>query len=347
MRPDLSSAIFKYAVYLPVVALRGERVFHYLKDLERSQWLDVEQVRAVQEEKLERLLRYSYAHVPFYRMRLDGSSATMSSPLKVLNNVPFTTKHDLIHSNTALRSERHWGFVTIKTTGGSTGQAVTVRKSRRATALEAAANWRGFRWAGIDIGHRQGRFWGMPPTRLGRFQTGVIDWVAHRRRYSAFRFTANDIAEYLRELGRFRPHYLYGYASMLRCLAEYLLNNKMSFPSDLHAVVSTSEPLTEPDRRLFERAFAARVFNEYGCGELGTIAHECEKGRLHMHAENLLLEIIPPDAAVASDGAGEVVVTELNNLAMPLIRYRLGDLARSMPVQPQSSDVTQRVREKL
>src|SRR5919108_5376525 len=112
MRPDLSSAIFKYAVYLPVVALRGERVFHYLKDLERSQWLDVEQVRAVQEEKLERLLRYSYAHVPFYRMRLDGSSATMSSPLKVLNNVPFTTKHDLIHSNTALRSERHWGFVT-------------------------------------------------------------------------------------------------------------------------------------------------------------------------------------------------------------------------------------------
>jgi len=114
---------------------------------------------------------------------------------------------------------------------------------------------------------------------------------------------------------------------MLRCLAEFLVETKRSFPSDLRAVISTSEPLTEPDRRLFREAFGAPVFNEYGCGELGTIAHECEKGGLHIHCENLLVEILSPDSGVEATGSGEVVVTELNNLAMPLIRYRLGDFA--------------------
>ena len=124
---------------------------------------------------------------------------------------------------------------------------MTVRKSRRATALEAAANWRGFRWEGIDIGHRQGRFWGMPVTTFGRFRAKTIDWVANRRRFSAFKFSPEDIARYLIEISKFRPQYLYGYASMLRSLAAHVVQSGESFPADLRAVVSTSEPLTPPD----------------------------------------------------------------------------------------------------
>ena len=323
---DLNSRLFKYGVFWPVVTARGEPVFRLLKELEESQWLPEERLRQIQEEKLDRLLAASYTS-RFYRDRDGRYGDDGRGPSPVLQRLPLITKVDLIQSNAALRSEGHRGPVTVKTTGGSTGQAVTVRKSRRATAFEAAANWRGFRWEGIDIGHRQGRFWGMPVTAFGRLRAKTIDWVAHRRRYSAFKFSQNDIARYLTELARFRPHYLYGYASMLRSLAEYLTQTRRSFPADLRAVVSTSEPLTPPDRRLFQEAFAAPVFNEYGCGELGTIAHECEKGQLHVHAENLLVEILDPATGAAATGPGEVVVTELNNLAMPLLRYQLGDFA--------------------
>src|SRR6185436_14536395 len=100
------------------------------------------------------------------------------------------------------------------------------------------------------------------------------------------------IHRYLTHLASFRPQYLYGYGSMLRAMAMYLVDKKRTFPADLTAVISTAEALTPPDRRLFERAFSAPVFNEYGCGELGTIAHECESGTLHVHAENLLVEIL-------------------------------------------------------
>jgi phenylacetate-CoA ligase len=333
MSATFSSVVFKYGVFLPVVTVRGERVFHYLRELEESQWADPRTIEKTQEAKLGALLRHAYAHVPFYRDRADVEVDRGASLLDQLRSLPCITKHDLIHSNQALASTNHRGPVTVKTTGGSTGQAVTVRKSRTATALETAANWRGFRWEGIDIGDRQGRFWGVPVTASGRFRARMIDWVAHRRRYSAFQFSDADMARYLEELGRFRPQYLYGYASMLRCMAEYLVDRNQTFPSDLRAVVSTSEPLTPPDRRLFQQAFSAPVFNEYGCGELGTIAHECEKGRLHVHAENLLVEIQPVDGSGGPDGAGEVVVTELNNLAMPLIRYRLGDFA-AMSTEP-------------
>jgi phenylacetate-CoA ligase len=327
MRSDLNSRIFKYAVYLPVVTLRGERVFGHLKELEKSQWSAPSDIAALQRYKLDRLLRHGRATVPLYRQRFGPVVREDSSLLDAFDRLPLTSKHDLVHSNPELQSDSYRGFVTTKTTGGSTGQAVTVRKSRLATALEAAANWRGFRWVGIDIGHRQGRLWGVPASRSGRFRARAVDWAAHRWRCSAFQFSAEDMARYLRELERFRPQYLYGYASMLRSLAEYLQETNQSFPGELRAVVSTSEPLTGPDRSLFERAYSTRVFNEYGCGELGTIAHECEKGRLHLHAENLLVEILDPETGLATDGPGEVVVTELNNLAMPLIRYRLGDFA--------------------
>lgn len=327
MASDFTSTLFKYGVFFPVVALRGERVFHYLGQLERSQWSDQGELERLQDEKLQHLLEYSRTNVPLYRERMQHGSPAGLQPREVLARLPFTTKHDLVHANLALRSTAHSGPVTIKTTGGSTGRAVTVRKSRHATALEQAANWRGFRWAGIDIGDRQARFWGMPATAKGRLRARLIDWLGHRRRYSAFQFSTDDLAVYLSDVQRFRPHYLYGYVSMLRSLAQYLIDRNRLFPADLQAVVSTSEPLTDPDRRLFQQAFGARVYNEYGCGELGTIAHECDRGGLHVHTENLLVEVLNADGSPSHDRPGEVVVTELNNLAMPLIRYRLADFA--------------------
>jgi phenylacetate-CoA ligase len=93
----------------------------------------------------------------------------------------------------------------------------------------------------------------------------------------------------------------------------------------VQAVIPTSEVLTSYHRKLFQETFAASVFNEYGCGEFGIIAHECEKGSMHVNAENLIVEVLRGDQPCGPHEIGEFVVTELNNLGMPLVRYRLGD----------------------
>ena len=120
---DLNSRIFKYGVFWPVVTARGEPVFKLLSELEQSQWFPEERLREIQEEKLARVLAHSGKHVRFYRHR-DGSTVDVErSPSRLLRQLPLITKADLIASNAALRSDGHRGPVTVKTTGGSTGQA--------------------------------------------------------------------------------------------------------------------------------------------------------------------------------------------------------------------------------
>jgi phenylacetate-CoA ligase len=116
---------------------------------------------------------------------------------------------------------------------------------------------------------------------------------------------------------------------MLTAFAEYVERRGLPGHSlGLKAIVTTSEVLSDPQRQLLERAFHAPVQVEYGCGEVGPIAYECTQGSLHLLTTELLVEILRPDGSAAQVGeTGEVVLTDLNNLAMPLLRYRISDFA--------------------
>jgi phenylacetate-CoA ligase len=94
----------------------------------------------------------------------------------------------------------------------------------------------------------------------------------------------------------------------------------------LRAIVTTSEVLGEPQERLLAETFGCVVQNEYGCGELGPIAYSCPEGSLHIMAMNVWVEVLSPSGAPVPSGEdGELVITDLHNLAMPLLRYRVGD----------------------
>jgi phenylacetate-CoA ligase len=312
---------FRHAIYMPTVWLRGEPFQRYLSDFEQTQYADAESLRNLQEQKLNRLVDWACKEVPFYRERIDRSRWPKRLTIDHLVELPTLTKADLRDRASDLVvdcGER----TTVKTTGGSTGQPVTVTKSRTATAQELAAMWRGWRWAGIDIGDRQARLWGVPLSAKARLRANLVDFVSHRRRYSAFNFTESEMSRYTASLNAFQPDFVYGYVSMLAVYAAYL-ETSGSRRFSPKAVIATSEVLTPQDRATISRGFGCPVFEEYGCGELGNIAHQCEQGGLHVSAENLVVEIVDG----ADSETGEVVVTELNNLAMPLLRYRLNDYA--------------------
>lgn len=312
---------FRHAVYQPVVWMRGEQLSRYLSEFEKSQWATPQSLRDLQEQKLNQLFDWACDRVPFYRERISRAERPKRLTLQDLPSLPTLSKADVRDHANALVVPCH-ERTTTKTTGGSTGQPVTVTKSRTATAQELAAMWRGWRWAGIEIGDRQARFWGVPMSANGRLRATLIDFVSHRRRYSAFNFGQSDMTGYTASLNAFQPDYVYGYVSMLAAYAAFLEKSggRTFVPK---AVIATSEVLTPHDRELISRGFGAPVFEEYGCGELGNIAHECPEGSLHVSSENLIVEILAP----TEGGTGEVVVTELNNLAMPLLRYRLSDFA--------------------
>ena len=121
---------------------------------------------------------------------------------------------------------------------------------------------------------------------------------------------------------KFRPTYLYGYASAIVDFCTFVNNRNYSLPSSIKSVITTSEVLTPSMRKLIENCTGVKVFNEYGCGEVGSIAHECEAGNLHTMDDNLIVEVDNTDGK-----SGELIVTDLYNYATPLIRYRVRDYA--------------------
>lgn len=321
---DLQRCFFGHVVY-PVAAwyLAGD-IKPEIRRLRESERWPQERIRSDQLERLRRLVLHAAESVPFYQRSLIHSEKRIES-LEDLERFPVVTKAQIQANPNQFRSTRALGRLVAKTTGGSTGTPVTIWKNRRAMLRELAATWRGFAWAGVGPGDKQARFWGVPFTPQEKRRARLTDWVCSRRRCSAFNFSASDLAAYERELVAFHPRYFYGYLSMLVEFANYFREYGRPSPYDLRSIIVTSEVLTAPQRRLLEDVFRTHVFDEYGCGELGTVAHECEHGQRHINDENLIVEVFDGDKPCYDNQVGELVITELNNLAMPLIRYRTGD----------------------
>jgi phenylacetate-CoA ligase len=327
----MNKTITRYCLYYPAVFLRGERVSHYLTLYNQMQRWSKEAICEHQRKQLIGIIHQAMQNVPFYKEHYKNVDLSKINTLEDMSRLPTTDKSNLRSDWEMMQSKTMPFFASLKTTGGSTGQAVTVVKTRDSLARERAATWRAYAWAGIEIGDPQGRFWGTPFTLKARIQARLIDLVSNRVRLSAFDFNDQGLQDYYLRLLRFKPRYLYGYVSMIERFARFVEANKYDGLSNLHCVITTSEVLTDVTKKYIERIFRCKVFNEYGCGEVGSIAHECEMGSMHLMAENLIVEILNGDKASNEGEVGEIVVTELNNYAMPLIRYRLGDYAEVAP----------------
>lgn len=322
----MNSWLARNLVYRPATWLRGEPVFGLLRQYEESQWWSPAQVARDQEQKLREILRFAAEHSAFYREQVERQGlATERLEAADLERFAPLTKTDLVERASDIHVNRLPGTYSWKTTGGSTGVPVRLRKNRYATAAEQAASWRSYGWYGIRPGDRQARFWGMPLTGLARNRTRAIDWVLNRDRFSAFAFSRDDLRGYYKRLVEKRPTWIYGYVSMLVEFSSFCIEERLPLRElGVRSVVTTSEALNTRDRDLIANGFGAPVFNEYGCGEVGAVLCECEKGSLHLMAENLFVELVPAPTQDRPD-AHRILITDLHNRATPLIRYDVAD----------------------
>jgi phenylacetate-CoA ligase len=193
-----------------------------------------------------------------------------------------------------------------------------------------AATLRHNRWAGWNIGDRSAMLWGAPQdTKVsGRITDRVRDWIMDRRLIlDASTLTESTMAEFAEKLIQYKPDVLQAYANTLGLFARYVQSSGIKGIRP-RAIVCSAEVLTDTNRVLIERTFKCPIYNRYGCREVAVIASECEKHHgLHVNAENLLVEVMADRRSVVGQ-EGEILITDLRNLAMPLIRYRIRDIGR-------------------
>lgn len=299
-----------------------------LRETSALEWASPDEGRSHTTAKLGQAIAYAVSNVPWYRS-LKGLVADTNDPWTALRSFPEISKATLQSSSGDLRSLVYRGRVIRKTTGGSTGQPVTVFKDPAAVSFERAASWSFYRSYGLEIGDKCVRFWGSPTTANRALRAQLADLASNRITLSAFGIGATELDAHWKRCVTAQAPFFYGYSSMLAAFADHLSSHDLDGTrTGVKVIVSTSEVLTDSYRMLLDRVFHATVRDEYGCGEFGPIAYECEAGLLHVAGNNVVAEVITPDGRNAEVGeSGRLLITDLNNRAMPLIRFAIGDNA--------------------
>ena len=305
--------------------LKGKSTFTWLSRLERTQWLSPEQLAELQWSRLRESLQFAYDHVPYYRRLLDEHELTpprVQSPADFAR-IPPLTRQAIRANFDDLRARGRLRGVRKCSSGGSTGAPVTILTDMDQMGFTEAVRLRAHRWFDVQSGAREVCLWGSPIelTKQDRLRS-LRDWLLNSRVLSAFDMDASRLAAYARFITRFRPEKLYCYAHAAYLFARYAARVAWTPPSSLRAVFTTAETLFDFQRQAIRDALGVPVAVEYGARDAGLMATECPKGSLHIPAEGMHIEI---DRA-GSDGLGEIVATNLYSAAMPIIRYRTGDL---------------------
>ena len=306
--------------------LKRKNTLERAKELGQTQWLSAEGIKQLQFERLKRLLKFAYEHVPYYRRVFDehGARSYRFQSLDDLRTIPYLTREMLRSEFNQLRADVPMRGVHQISTGGSSGSPVRILGDPNRNAFIDAARLRAHGWFNTDVGEREIVLWGSPIeiTRQDRVRR-IRDRLLNSRLLSAFTLEEQTLSSYVHEIIRFKPSKIYGYASALYVLAEYFKKSQRKPPNTLKVIFATAEPLFDFQRRTIEEVFGVKVAVEYGARDAGLMANECPRGRLHIPAEGMLIEI---DNKPGVD-YGEVIVTNLESRAMPLIRYRTGDVA--------------------
>ncbi len=327
---DILQTISRNIAYPAWNAREGGIRLSELSRLQTAQWDSREALEDYQLTRLNSVVRWAADSVPFYKNR--WSSELTKSPLKslsALSDFPVIYKDDLRKYKNELLSSRFAKseLVTAKT-GGSTGVSLELFFDRQCQQLRNAAAMMSDGWAGWLPGMKVAALWGSPPTPKTAKQK-IRNFLHDRTFYlDTMRLNEETLGGFSRSLIKRKPNILFGHAHSLYELACFIQANDLPVPR-LVGIVSTSMVLLDADRLVIEKVFGVRVTNRYGCEEVGLIASECEQhDGLHINSNHIIVEFLDDnDEPVEAGEEGRVVLTDLNNRAMPLVRYDVGDMA--------------------
>ena len=317
-----------------MLRISGSKIPSYLAEILRFEQLDRDSLQALNEQRLSKLLMYAFNHVPYYREVLGDCAVTdgTSARLDNFDQVPPLTKDILRERFDSLQSDesRQLGAY-VNTSGGSTGEPVRFMQDRDYRDWNIANKMYYKTLGGQEIGDRELRLWGSERDLLAgreKLSLRLKNWLYNRKELNSFRMTPEAMREFVAAWNEHRPRWVEAYVQSIYEFGNFLKRHGLSVSTPA-GIVTTAGTLYPEMRQSIESTFGCRVYNRYGSREVGDVACDCEQGRgLHLSVWNHYCEVLTKELGRCEAGAlGKVHVTTLNNRAMPLIRYDIGDLA--------------------
>lgn len=281
-------------------------------------------------EALRKLLSYAYDKSAFYRRRFEDIGLrpnAIASPAD-LEPIPPLTRDDIRdHLDELQSSDFALPHLRHAATGGTTDSPVAILRSAESVRQKVAIQWRFNSWAGFLPGDKVFYLWGARQDYAENpsWRWKLYDRHLMRRVWAPTSRLNEDVFEsYRLILNRLRPRLIYAYPTPLALFCEYLEASNLPYHRPA-AIICTAEPLLDHQRSLIERVMGSSPFEQYGSREFGMIAGECEFHQgLHINPAAAYVEYLPVEGADVH-GLHELLVTDLLNYGMPLIRYRVND----------------------
>lgn len=284
------------------------------------------EIEQYQLQKLQSLLQFAYNHVPYYH-RAFTELNMVPEDIKTLNDIsklPILTKEIIWREGDNMRADVLLDGVKAASTSGSTGKSLVLYKTEKAREIERALMTRFKRNGGIDDTGYSLFVWGNHSlSKWNRIKGELKTWFLNEKHFNAYNLSDKNINAIIKILQTGRVRYFRGYVSAIFEVAQVM--NKRGIHVTMPFVSLTAEQLYDFQRIEIEKAMGKNIYNQYGCGECGALAMECNAHEgLHHAFEHSILEVLDDNNKPAK--TGRVFLTNLDNYAMPLIRYENGDV---------------------
>ena len=313
-----------FTAHAPLAAL--------VEHLGTTQWLTADELRALQGLQLAALIAFHAAHSPNLQVHLAAAKLTPAAfaDTENLAHLPIQSRAAL---NQIAATAPPSGIpaaqlpVVVTQSSGSTGTPVTVRKTQVNSLMWSALTVRFHRWS--------------EPNGFGRLAIIRADlpeipstehWpppvsLLHKTGPSCFIPLNSSLGEQAAELAAFEPDSLLAYPGNVAALLQTEAGRAAL--ASVRSIKTFSETVSPELREDIAAETSAHLFDSYSTQEVGYIALQCpEFDTYHLMSEALIIEIVDEEGRACPPGTvGRVLVTDLLNLATPIIRYDIGDYA--------------------
>ena len=300
-----------------------------------------EEIKVYQENLLHEQLTYLKNNSPYYQRMFKSYDIDIDKiqHIEDLVKIPFTEKKDLQLFNDEFLCCPKDKIIDYITTSGTLGDPVTFGCTEKDLQRLAYNEKKSFECAGL----KPGNVVQLMTTLDKRFMAGLAYFLGIREMGAGVIRVGNGIPELQWDtIRRIKPDTIMCVPSFILKLIQYAEEHNIDYKnSSIKRIIGIGEGLRDQNFNLnllgqkIKEKWDVQLFATYSSTEMGATFSECEYGMGgHVHPELIIVEIIGEDDMPVPDGeAGEIVVTTLGVEAMPLLRFRTGDIATKIVEQ--------------
>ena len=304
----------------------------WVPEIEKQSQADIV---ALQEKKLQEVLAYVNEHSAFYKRLFKEHNINVSAikTLSDLTKLPTTCKDDLQRDNDAFRCVPKSAIVDYASTSGTLGTPVTFGLTDNDLNRLAYNEAISLACAGI----KKGDVVQLMTTIDRRFMAGLAYFLGVRQLGASIVRVGAGIPELQWDSIRlYEPTYLIAVPSFLLKMIAYAEKNGIDYEaSSVKGVVCIGESLRNQDfsntlltEKIAEKWKGIKLYSTYASTEMSTTFTECKYQQGGHHHPELIITEVLDDAGnrVGENESGELTITTLGVEAMPLVRFRTGDI---------------------